>query len=102
MICQVRKLSCLLIILTLCACGQRSVRISGDRVPLDTGWTLACDGISVEATVPSTVAGSLYDAGFFGEDLLEGRNYEKVDKSIFDGVWSYTTAFAGKPVKGQH
>ena len=102
MTCQVRKLSCLLIILTLCACGQRSVRISGDRAPLDTGWTVACDGVSVEATVPSTVAGSLYEAGFFGEDLLVGRNYEKVDKSIFDGVWSYTTAFAGKPAKGQH
>ena len=100
--CQVRKLSCLVIILTLCACGQRSVRISGDRAPLDTGWTVACDGVSVEATVPSTVAGSLYEAGFFGEDLLVGRNYEKVDKSIFDGVWSYTTAFAGKPAKGQH
>ena len=102
MTCQVRKLSCLLIILTLCACGQRSVRISGDRAPLDTGWTVACDGVSVEATVPSTVAGSLYEAGFFGEDLLVGRNYEKVDKSIFDGVWSYITAFAGKPAKGQH
>ena len=89
-------------ILTLCACGQRSVRISGDRAPLDTGWTVACDGVSVEATVPSTVAGSLYEAGFFGEDLLVGRNYERVDKSIFDGVWSYITTFAGKPAKGQH
>ena len=102
MICQVRKLSCLLIILTLCACGQRSVRISGDRMPLDTGWTLACDGISVEATVPSTVAGSLYEAGFFGEGLLEGRNYEKADKSLFDAPWTYATSFAGKPAKGQH
>ena len=89
-------------ILTLCACGQRSVRTFGERAPLNEGWTLTCDGISVAATVPSTVAGSLFEAGFFGEDLLVGRNYEKADKSIFDDTWTYTNRFAGRPAKGQH
>ena len=50
----------------------------------------------------STVAGVLSEAGVFGDALLEGRNYEKVDKSIFDDPWIYATTFAGKPGKGQH
>ena len=97
-----RKLSCLLTILTLCACGQRSVLVSGDRTSLEEGWTLSREGVSVAAAVPSTVAGSLFEAGFFGEDLLEGRNYEKADRSVFDETWTYKTTFSGKPAKGQH
>ena len=48
------------------------------------------------------MAGTLADAGYFGEGLLEARNYEKVDKAIFDDPWTYSTVFAGKPGKGQH
>jgi exo-1,4-beta-D-glucosaminidase len=78
--------------------------VSGERTPLDGGWILSRDGgsESFEAVTPSTVAGSLYEAGYFGEDLFEGRNYEKVDKSVFDDTWTYSTTFAGKPAKGKH
>ena len=77
---------------------------SGSRVVLTEGWTLSREGAAekYDAKAPSTVAGTLSEAGFFGEDLLEGRNYEKVDKAIFDDTWTYTTRFAGKPAKGQH
>ena len=77
---------------------------SGDRTELSAGWTLSREGAAEQyaARVPSTVAGTLYEAGFFGRDLLEGRNYEKVDKAVFDEVWTYRTTFAGKPAKGQH
>ena len=78
--------------------------VSGDRTALSEGWTLSREGAAEKyaAQVPSTVAGTLYDNGFFGDGLLEGRNYEKVDKSIFDETWTYRTTFAGKPAKGQH
>jgi len=78
--------------------------VSGERTELSSGWTLSREGASEQyaATVPSTVAGTLYDNGFFGQDLLEGRNYEQVDKSIFDEVWTYGTTFAGKPARGQY
>ena len=77
---------------------------SGSRVILAEGWTLSREGAAekYDAKAPSTVAGTLSEAGCFGEDLLEGRNYEKVDKAIFDDTWTYTTRFAGKPAKGRH
>ena len=77
---------------------------SGNRRVLTDGWTLTREGASEKfaAQVPSTVAGTLYEAGYFGEGLLEGRAYEKADKSIFDDTWTYTTTFAGKPGRGQH
>ena len=77
---------------------------SGNRQVLTDGWTLTREGAAekFDAKAPSTVAGTLYEAGYFGEGLLEGRAYEKVDKSIFDDTWTYTTTFAGKPAKGQH
>ena len=92
------------LILALSACGQTGRMASGDRNGLGEGWQLSREGAAAtyEAVTPSTVAGTLYEAGFFGEDLLEGRNYEKVDKSIFDETWTYTASFAGKPAKGQH
>ena len=94
--------NCIFLMLALSACGQNGRMASGDRNVLADGWTLSKDGVSVAATTPSTVAGTLYETGFFGEGLLEGRNYEKVDKSIFDETWTYKTSFAGKPAKGQH
>ena len=77
---------------------------SGNRQVLTDGWTLTREGAAEKfaARVPSTVAGTLYEAGYFGEGLLEGRAYEQVDKSIFDDTWTYTTTFTGKPARGQH
>ena len=85
-----------------CSAGVSSA--PGDRMFLDSGWKLGHSGESVtyEASVPSTVAGTLDKAGLFGTDLLVGRNYEKVDKSIFDDEWTYSTTFAGKAGKGEH
>jgi exo-1,4-beta-D-glucosaminidase len=86
--------------LMLCACSEGQV--PGERKTLDGGWTLSGYVKDIDATVPSTVAGTLYEWGFFGDELLEGRNYEKVDKGIFDETWTYKTTFSGKPEKGRH
>ncbi len=85
------------------ACAQEKPA-PGDRLVLSDGWTLSRDGAAqrYDASVPSTVAGVLSEAGYFGDNLLEGRNYEKVDKSVFDDTWTYTTTFPGKPAKGRH
>jgi exo-1,4-beta-D-glucosaminidase len=86
------------------ACSPKNAVPCGNRDFLSDGWTLSREGASVQfdAKVPSTVAGTLSDADFWGEDLMVARNYEKVDKTIFDDTWTYTTLFAGKPGKGQH
>ena len=86
------------------ACSPKNTVPAGNRDILADGWTLSREGASetFAAQAPSTVAGTLADAGYFGEDLLVGRNYEKVDKTIFDDTWTYTTVFTGKPGKGQH
>ena len=97
-----KKTVILLLAAASAACAQSPA--PGGRTVLSEGWTLSREGAREQyaATVPSTVAGTLYDNGFFGEDLLEGRNYEKADKGLFDDVWTYRTTFAGKPAKGQH
>ena len=86
------------------ACSPKNAVPAGNRHVLAEGWTLSREGATetFAAQAPSTVAGTLADAGYFGEGLLEARNYEKVDKAIFDDTWTYTTVFAGKPGKGQH
>ena len=86
------------------ACSPKNTVPSGNREILAEGWTLSREGASetFAAQAPSTVAGTLVDAGYFGEDLLVGRNYEKADKAIFDDPWTYSTVFAGEPGKGQH
>ena len=89
----------------LSACAPVTLPAPGSSVALSQGWTLEKDGekaLSFEASVPSTVAGTLYQAGFWGEDLLEGTRYAQADRSLFDGSWTYTTAFAGKPATGEH
>ena len=88
---------------TLTACAKTAVP-AGNRQLLTDGWTLARagDARTISAEVPSTVAGMLYKDGYLDSDLFEGRNYEKIDKSIFDDVWTYSREFAGKPAKGQH
>ena len=101
-----RKNSIFLALLALAAfaCSQPTPLPCGDSLTLDEGWQLsrAGSGERWSATVPSTVAGTLYDAGFFGEDLLEGCAYGAADKSVFDEVWTYRTTFAAKPAAGQH
>ena len=92
----------LTVAIAMIACSPKNAVLSGDREILADGWTLSRSGASAkfDAKVPSTVAGTLSDAGFFAEDLMVGRNYEKVDKTIFDDTWTYTKLFAGKPGKG--
>ena len=93
-----------LFLLLLTACTQTPRTQGGDRLSLQDGWTLFRTGTAerYDASVPSTVAGTLYEAGCFGENFLEGRHYESADKTIFDGEWVYETSFAGKPAPGKH
>ena len=74
----------------------------GDTLRLEEGWTLNRSGSkeSYAATVPSTVAGVLDQAGYFGKDLMAGRNYADVDKTVFDDTWIYKTTFPAP--KGPH
>ena len=97
-----RQIFILFLAIAACACTPDSENY-GSRI-LDGKWELSRDGGSerLEATVPSTVAGSMHAAGLLGENLLEGRNYEKVDKSIFDDTWTYTTTFDAQPSRGRH
>ena len=68
------------------ACSPKNTVPAGNRDVLAEGWTLSREGATetFAAQAPSTVAGTLADAGYFGKDLLEARNYEKADKAIFD------------------
>ena len=99
-----KKILYLFMMMTLCACGQQGWMASGDRLVLDGAWQLSRDGGAEQytAAVPSTVAGVLADAGCFGDDLFEDRNYAAVDKAIFDDSWTYKTTFAAKPAAGQY
>ncbi len=91
-----KKIFILFLALAACACGRENW--------LDGSWKLSHDGgrERLETMVPSTVAGSMHAAGLLGKDLLEGRNYEKADKSVFDGTWTYSKTFSSKPKKGRH
>ena len=93
----------LLLAVSTAACAKEKPA-AGDRLVLGDGWTLKSAAVPQQftASVPSTVAGTLYEAGYFGGNLLEARNYEKVDKAVFDDTWTYSTTFAGKPGRGQH
>ena len=93
----------LLVAAAVCACTQPSRLENGGNLVLDGPWQLSRAGgpERCETAVPATVAGALADAGFFGEDLLEGCNYASVDKAIFDDVWTFKTTFAGRPARGQ-
>ena len=91
-----RKIIILILTLAACSCAKENT--------LDGSWKLSRDGgrERLEVSVPSTVAGSMHAAGLLGKDLLEGRNYEKADKSVFDGTWTYSKTFSAKPEKGRH
>ena len=99
-----KKIIFITLAVAMTACSPKNTVPSGNRDVLAEGWTLSREGAAetFAAQAPSTVAGTLADAGYFGEGLLEARNYEKVDKAIFDDPWTYSTVFAGKPGKGQH
>ncbi len=94
----------ILIAAALGACTQQAQLDNGSVLALSEGWQLSHTGgpEKVAAVVPSTVAGSLYASGFYGDDLMVGRNYAKADKSIFDDEWVYRTEFLAKPAQGQH
>lgn len=79
----------------VCSCSQKNAMNCGNEILLAEGWTLSAegDGNAYTAIVPSTVAGTLYDNGFFPENLFAEENYKKVDKSIFDKTWTYETRF---------
>ena len=99
-----KKISILILALAVCACGRTIAPDCGDSVAFYGSWKLTRAGgpERCETTVPSTVAGALDESGFFGPDLLEGRNYEKADKAVFDDTWIYKTSFGWKPTKGKH
>ena len=96
-----KKFWIILLAVTTAACAKNAP--CGDRMCLDT-WTLSRTGgsESVTATVPSTVAGALSEAGYYPEDLFEARNYEKADKAIFDDEWVYKTTFKADKGARQH
>lgn len=83
-----------LMISLLCSCAKPALVANGDDILLSEGWRISRDGgEKYPATVPSTVAGSLFDAGYFPQDLFESDNYRNADKSVFDGPWTYETSF---------
>ena len=67
-----------------------------------TDWTMKPESSSVsyDVKVPCTVAGALNEAGYFGENVLEGVRYKDIDKTVFDKPWVFTTKFgAGKGLR---
>ena len=60
-----------------------------------TDWKMKQEGSSNVYSVkaPCTVAGALNEAGYFGENVLEGLRYKDIDKSVFDKPWVFTTKF---------
>ena len=99
-----KRIWILFLILAACACGRTETLSDGSSLTLDDNWQLSREGSTEQwqVSVPSTVAGALYTAGYYGEGLLEGKRYAEVDKSIFDEVWTYKTDLAVKPAAGQH
>ena len=92
-----KKFSWIIALAAIACSGNPGLVIHpGETLELDTDWKLSRAGSeeTYEATVPSTVAGVLEEAGYFGDDLLVGRNYAEVDKTIFDDTWIYKTQFA--------
>lgn len=78
---------------------------SSAKSPL-TGKELSTNQVHVnewyDAIVPSTVMGTLTRNGIY-TDALEGMNYKKIDKTIFENTWWYRKEFIiPKLTKGQH
>lgn len=78
--------------------SSAQTRLSGKELSMPQaevqGW--------YEATVPSTVMGTLTRNGLY-PDALEGMNYKNIDKALFDTTWWYRTEFESPRLeKGQH
>ena len=86
-----------------CAPSPDAILQPGDTRILGQDWKLARSGSheTFTASVPSTVAGTLEQAGFFGEGLLEGMRYAEADKTVFDEPWIYKTTFEISPADGR-
>ena len=99
-----KKYWILILAAALSACTQNAQMNNGSVLVLGDGWKVSRTGgpEKTTASVPSTVAGALYASGFYGDDLLNGRNYAGVDKSIFDDEWVYATEFSASPAEGQY
>lgn len=65
------------------------VEMSGRNIVLHDGWIL--NG-KYKATVPSTVMGVLTTNGEYA-NILEGMDYQKIDKSRFDAPWWFRKSF---------
>lgn len=76
----------------------------GDKLAFAEGWTLRCKGeaATYEATVPSTVAGVLYDNGVYTEAIFKDDTYRSLDRSPFDKEWTYSKQFPYKGARGSH
>jgi len=87
------------------ALSCNSVQLNyGDTLFVKDSWKLSMDNDkrSFDANVPSTVAGTLYDNGYFGKDLFNGENYFKADKSVFENPWWYRTSVRTSVPEGAH
>ena len=84
--------------------GQAQKLVCGDQMILGDGWQLSRIGGKEKCTtsVPATVAGALNQAGFFGQDILDGKKYADIDKSIFDDAWSWEKTFSLRPEADKH
>ena len=76
----------------------------GEKTPLADDWTLVREksGERFDAKVPSTVAGTLLDNGYYKEDIFRDDNYLGLDRSIYDEPWTYTKQFRVEGLKGKH
>ncbi len=76
----------------------------GDKLAFAEGWTLRCKGedAAYEATVPSTVAGVLYDNGVYTEAIFQDDTYRSLDRSPFDKEWTYSKQFPYNGAGGSH
>ena len=65
-----KKLIFITLAVAMTACSPKNTVPAGNRDVLAEGWTLSREGSSetFAAQAPSTVAGALDDAGYFGKD----------------------------------
>lgn len=90
-----KTLYMILLLAASVACSKAPELCGNGEMLLEEGWEITSGtfGRSVPAKVPCTVAGALADAGYFGCDIFVNDNYSRVDKSIFDEEWTYSTSF---------
>ena len=89
--------------LTASSCCPSGVQ-PGDKLSLVDGWTLRSEktGKSYDAKVPSTVAGTLFENGFYTEDIFRDDNYRNLDRTLFDSPWTYSKRFKANGLAGKH